>query len=1739
MMSNANEALANIRVLVRVRPLNERESKFNPTSALSIDNGDMTPTIDFGNSHPSKQHGVKNGSSGSGGTIHILDPSSTGNNSHGLGYSSDGNSNVAAAGGQSAKTFTYDAVFGPLSQQVEIFDSVKGIIDAVCAGYNGTIVAYGQTGSGKSHTIFGEEGSDDNSKAGLVQRSLKAIFHKIAESHVENNADNPDEDGSTIHTTTKASFFEIYNERVYDLLSDGALDEALPVREDSSNRVYVEGLTEMTVSNTSDAMEVLRCGIDNRRVAATKMNHVSSRSHAVFALAVKSEVTSNDGVKKIRMSKFTLVDLAGSERQKATDASGDRLKEASMINSSLLCLGQVINALVEKEQGKMKHVPFRESKLTFLLKDSWGGNSKTCLVATVTPSMTSLTETISTLKFAQRAKQIKNTAVLNEDTCGSIAALQAEISRLKSELESSTLVRLLPVSESNDPLKGATISALRNQYSKLNNEIKALKDVTNKRASQVQSLKRKLQQETMMRKVKERRIDYLSGKSKSDSTEENGEVEILREEVRVLRAQLESQPADPELIEWMLKYKEVKAKVDELENADERCFSPIEKNELEESLLSLLDERDALKAKIETIQSQRESEIDQILTEVKEFEGTKHDLQAALDQQKLETLQAEEKIRSSELQLNNLEEELKKAMDCLELAQSDLASEQTKSKQLKESVDKLKKEIQCLNDSLEEEKKKAAYTVEDYQNLNNRMVETTGALERKISKLQIDLDATMNDNDTLTHKMNNALKEVEFQKVKLGNLARGLESIGLSASSAMEQYTAQEECIKSDLASLSVLIKELQQEKASYVENLNKVTTNNADLIQEVASLQAENNELIEKTLKLDALRHAYDEMEAELFYTNCEKEDVEERFAFTVADHERSTRYIHHNLEARSVSHDQDLASRDEDINRLLADKDNLRKELDKANMQLKAKNSELEAVKCQLQRDITILNTEVESTKKKLSGVETEKDLLIEKIADMERVHSAELVQASNKLSEVESQKQALQSERDILTTKISNMETNKASLESELQDRIESHNAEVESMRENLTHMQTKLTDAESQSAALKAEMERHIDGLKTELDASHAKSIDLESSLVAEREASAAKYSELETEKASVEAKLQDRIESHNAEVESMRENLTHMETKLTDAESQSAALKAEMELHIDDIKTELEASHAKSIDLESSLVAERERHIDGLKTELDASHAKSIDLESSLVAEREASAAKYSELEAEKTSFEAELQDRIESLKLDLDTTKDKLCRNLTDLTSASRKISEVELQKTMVEAELGKHVEYLESELKGVRATFSERLSSLTSERDSLASKISELEFEKESVETELQLRIQFLQSDHDSMQGKVTQMETRITSVQEDAARRIKEIECQKENAENESKQLIEQLAADLSRAQSTISELEASHAAKQDEFAAKLDENEARKAELRQHIKGLQIELKSSGVNNANLEAALAENRAEMERRISKVESEKQACEALLQERIITLQSENEIERAKISQIKEHYKSELAAVEEKYSELETTSEREIAALSERLNDGEQLNLELEAFKSRCRSAEEEVFSLKAQIEVLNEEIMCLREKSIAEISSTLFGEAEEHGHNQNQSPESEEEAYINLEKLTCKELRERLSANGLPTGGRKAELIQRLQEVLAKPIDTSTEADQSFDEDAIDEEDFLPDDFKIGNQADENKTPFNAARAMFSPSSKPSDTKAKPHSTRGTRTPLRNVQNTPTSSHKVRTNW
>ena len=169
------------------------------------------------------------------------------------------------------------------------------------------------------------------------------------------------------------------------------------------------------------------------------MNKESSRSHSVFTLFIECK-ENREGLLNLRTSKFHLIDLAGSERQKATDTTGDRLKEAGMINKSLSALGNVINSLVDITEGKTRHVHYRDSKLTFLLKDSLGGNSKTCIVANVSPSKLNFGETLSTLQFAARAKQIKNRAIINEDTSGTINILRAEVKRLRDELQRSESV---------------------------------------------------------------------------------------------------------------------------------------------------------------------------------------------------------------------------------------------------------------------------------------------------------------------------------------------------------------------------------------------------------------------------------------------------------------------------------------------------------------------------------------------------------------------------------------------------------------------------------------------------------------------------------------------------------------------------------------------------------------------------------------------------------------------------------------------------------------------------------------------------------------------------------------------------------------------------------------------------------------------------------------------------------------------------------------------------------------------------------------------------------------------------------------------------------------------------------------------------------------------------------------------------------------------------------------------------
>jgi hypothetical protein len=295
-------------------------------------------------------------------------------------------------------------------------------------GYNCTIFAYGQTGSGKTFTMQGA-GLDASSYGecearGLQPRVFEYLFHKIREHCMDEE----------VQYLVKCQYFEIYNENIMDLLSPASGN--LQIRVDLKQGVFIDGITEEIVTCSEEAIEILKRGANNRHIGATNMNLESSRSHSVFSMTLESK-SIQEGMSNIKQSKFHFVDLAGSESQKQTGATGDRLKEASNINKSLTVLGSVINSLVEIAEGKKVFIRYRDSKLTHLLKDSLGGNSKTCIVANISPSSVSFSETLSTLKFAARAKMIKNRASVNEEASGNIESLKTEISRLKVELECS------------------------------------------------------------------------------------------------------------------------------------------------------------------------------------------------------------------------------------------------------------------------------------------------------------------------------------------------------------------------------------------------------------------------------------------------------------------------------------------------------------------------------------------------------------------------------------------------------------------------------------------------------------------------------------------------------------------------------------------------------------------------------------------------------------------------------------------------------------------------------------------------------------------------------------------------------------------------------------------------------------------------------------------------------------------------------------------------------------------------------------------------------------------------------------------------------------------------------------------------------------------------------------------------------------------------------------------------------
>uniref|UniRef100_A0A8C9HGQ8 Kinesin family member 21A n=1 Tax=Piliocolobus tephrosceles TaxID=591936 RepID=A0A8C9HGQ8_9PRIM len=354
------------------------------------------------------------------------------------------------------KAFTFDYVFDIDSQQEQIYiQCIEKLIEGCFEGYNATVFAYGQTGAGKTYTMG--TGFDVNiveEEQGIISRAVKHLFKSIEEKKhiaIKNGLPPPD-------FKVNAQFLELYNEEVLDLF-DTTRDidaknkkSSIRIHEDSTGGIYTVGVTTRTVNTESEMMQCLKLGALSRTTASTQMNVQSSRSHAIFTIHVcqtrvcpqidADSATDNKIISESAQmnefetltAKFHFVDLAGSERLKRTGATGERAKEGISINCGLLALGNVISALGDKSK-RATHVPYRDSKLTRLLQDSLGGNSQTIMIACVSPSDRDFMETLNTLKYANRARNIKNKVMINQDRASQqINALRSEITRLQMEL---------------------------------------------------------------------------------------------------------------------------------------------------------------------------------------------------------------------------------------------------------------------------------------------------------------------------------------------------------------------------------------------------------------------------------------------------------------------------------------------------------------------------------------------------------------------------------------------------------------------------------------------------------------------------------------------------------------------------------------------------------------------------------------------------------------------------------------------------------------------------------------------------------------------------------------------------------------------------------------------------------------------------------------------------------------------------------------------------------------------------------------------------------------------------------------------------------------------------------------------------------------------------------------------------------------------------------------------------------
>ncbi|KAM9600342.1 chromosome-associated kinesin KIF4A isoform 1-T1 [Morphnus guianensis] len=611
------------------------------------------------------------------------------------------------------KSFTYDYVFDPSVEQEEVFNTaVAPLIRGIFKGYNATVLAYGQTGSGKTYSMGGTytANQEHEPSVGVIPRVIKLLFKEK-------------EQRQDWEFVLKVSYLEIYNEDILDLLCPSReRSSPISIREDPKEGIKIVGLTERNVTCAQDTVSCLEQGNNSRTVASTAMNSQSSRSHAIFTICIDQK-KKNDKNSSFH-SKLHLVDLAGSERQKKTKAEGDRLKEGININRGLLCLGNVISALGD-ENKKGGFVPYRDSKLTRLLQDSLGGNSHTLMIACVSPADSNLEETLNTLRYADRARKIKNKPIVNLDPQA------AELHHLKQQVQQLQVLLLqahggtLPVSI-NSMAPSENLQSLMEKNQSLTEEnqklIQGLSEAAGQTAQMLERIILTEQENEKMNAKLEQLQQHAVCKLDLQKLVETVEDEELKENVEVIRdlqqvlAQLQSESAATmEAAAEMANSEQDATAEAEMGQDTKRSLDDfttqhaLRQAQLSKELLELnkaLALKEALAKKmtqndsqLEPIQSKYQTDIRDLELEVSSLQKEKEELILALHMAKKDVNQAKlserrrKRLQELEGQINELKKKLNEQSKLLKLKES---TERTVSKLNQEIKEMKNQRVQLM-----------------------------------------------------------------------------------------------------------------------------------------------------------------------------------------------------------------------------------------------------------------------------------------------------------------------------------------------------------------------------------------------------------------------------------------------------------------------------------------------------------------------------------------------------------------------------------------------------------------------------------------------------------------------------------------------------------------------------------------------------------------------------------------------------------------------------------------------------------------------------------------------------------------------------------------------------------------------------------------------------------------------------------------------------------------------------------